>query len=1124
MGPGFGIAAWAALAYSAWRLLRRGDLRVLLPLAFVALYFGFMGRQFTLYMRYFLPLYPALALLAGFGLVELMRGASELARRQRMPGIERAGYATVGLVLLLSLLAGAAYLHIYRQPVTRVEASRWLLRNLQPGTTVAIEHWDEGLPLQLPTEPPHQLRFAELPWYEVDSPQKMTAIIKTLDSADYVVISSNRLQNSIPRNVLSYPVSRHYYEMLDDGRLGFRKLREFTSYPSMLGISFPDAGQQESWSSYDHPRVQVYQKTPAYTHQRAEQLLLTGPAGVPALPKDAGKHGLLMSESMRETQVTNGTWTSVFSTSGLAKSQPTLLWLFVLEVAALAVTPIALVVFRGLPDRGYLLAKPLGLLMLAYPVWVLASLKIVHFDQTTIAAALLVLAIAGAWVANKQRMELGAFVREHWRLILFCEVMFVLAFLFFREIRLYNPDLWHPSRGGEKPMDLAYLTAVARSTVLPPYDPWFAGGYINYYYLGQYVTATMLKLTSIPPEVAYNLAVPTFFALTVAGAFSVTYNLAEASRRLLRRAPDGTRLPRWSAYAAGVLGVFLVAFAGNLDGLAQLTDRLQLVSHTTVESPIPLVAPVLNSLGGLYQVVFKGADLAAFDFWRSSRMLGPTISITEFPYFSFLFADLHAHMMSFAFAILSIGLGLALANGRFGERGSWREWTLVALLAWVVGALRVLNSWDYPPFLLLGLAAVAISERRLEGGAWPATQRLAAKAVVVVGLSFAFWWPFLRDYHTPVAGLSATPETTPLRQYLAHFAVVAAAVVGWLAYLMVRALRASPLADGRWQRAARRDETWLALAIIFGGGVPLVSIALVIMGHGLIGALLPVLAIVVYLALREVRARRPDGALRLFVLSMVGLALGLSIGVDLVVLDGDIQRMNTVFKFYLHVWILLALASSFGAWHLIFVAWSAARRPIPRVVATVGSVALAGFVLAGLVYPIGATPVRLDDRFRDLPKTLDGMAYMRDLTYEDQQGKISFEDDYQGIQWLRQNLEGTPAIVEAHAPIYRWGSRFAIYTGLPDVLGWDWHQTQQRGAGPVTQRAADVDQFYASPDVQSAVKFLHAYDVGYVIVGQVERLYYPPVGIEKFANGLNGALEPVYTNPSLTIYKVRPAP
>ena len=112
-----------------------------------------------------------------------MRGASALASRRRRPELERAGLATVGLVLVASLLAGVAYLHIYSQPVTRVEASRWLLRNLQPGTTVATEHWDEGLPLQLPTEPPKQLRFAELPWYEVDSPQKMTAIIQTLDKS-----------------------------------------------------------------------------------------------------------------------------------------------------------------------------------------------------------------------------------------------------------------------------------------------------------------------------------------------------------------------------------------------------------------------------------------------------------------------------------------------------------------------------------------------------------------------------------------------------------------------------------------------------------------------------------------------------------------------------------------------------------------------------------------------------------------------------------------------------------------------------------------------------------------------------------------------------------------------------
>jgi YYY domain-containing protein len=851
----------------------------------------------------------------------------------------------------------------------------------------------------------------------------------------------------------------------------------------------------------------------------------------------------MLSPADLETQRQGGTWTDVFSDSGLAVSNPTLLWLIALEAAAFAVTPLALSLFRRLPDRGYLLSKPLGLLLLAYPVWLLVSLKVVHFEQTTVLAMLLTLLIAGGAVGWWRRDEIGGFVRSNWRLILFSEALFLLAFFGFRDIRMANPDLWESYLGGEKPMDLAYLTAVTRSTTLPPYDPWFAGGFINYYYLGQFFTATLTKLTTIPPEVAFNLAVPTFFALTVAGAFSVSYNLAAAARGLMRRTTepagiDGpvTRVravPGWSLYAAGLLGAFLVAIAGNLDGVGQLVERLSDVSATHADTNLPLVDSVLNSIGGAWQVIFHGADLRDFDFWRSSRMMPPTISITEFPFFSFLFADLHAHMMAIAFQVLTIGVCAALVLRHEGERDLWRDYLLIALLGLIVGSLRWLNSWDYPPFLLFALTAVLISERYIEGGAWPTFQRLVIKCLLLAGLSFVLFEPFLANYRTPVSGLISSPETTPIHQYLAHFGLFAAVISTWLLFWTVRALRSTRALNfttgGSLSEDVRQSRQVTAAMLMAGGLVTLFAMYLLITsGKALVGVLLPVLVIVVLLTVREAWLRRPDGGLRLFVLALIGLGLGLSIGVDILTLKGDIVRMNTVFKFYLHIWVVFALAASFAAWQLVFVVWRPSLSvswPVwPRLSAQAGLAGLVALLLGVSLYPALATPARIDNRFADLPPTLDGMAFMPGAVYPDQHGPLELGWDYQGIQWMRENVEGTPAIVEGRTPLYRWGGRFSIYTGLPTVLGWDWHQTQQRGdlSFMVTQRAGLVDAFYNNPDVGSALDFLRQFDVQYVILGQVERYYYQPDGLAKFRTNLNGALEVAYQNEQLTIYRVKP--
>ena len=177
-------------------------------------------------------------------------------------------------------------------------------------------------------------------------------------------------------------------------------------------------------------------------------------------------------------------------------------------------------------------------------------------------------------------------------MVLGFEALFLIAFLAFLAVRLANPDLWHPWRGGEKPMDFAYLNAVARSTIMPPYDPWFAGGFLNYYYYGQFIVATMLRLTGILPHVAYNIAVPMLFAMTAGAAFSVVYNLAALTLRS-RGVPLGSMR---SPIYAGLAAVVLTAVAGNIDGLIQVGEKLRAVVIDRVPGP-------------------------GFDYWQSSRMM-----------------------------------------------------------------------------------------------------------------------------------------------------------------------------------------------------------------------------------------------------------------------------------------------------------------------------------------------------------------------------------------------------------------------------------------------------------------------------------------------------------------------
>ena len=272
--------------------------------------------------------------------------------------------------------------------------------------------------------------------------------------------------------------------------------------------------------------------------------------------------------------------------------------------------------------------------------------------------------------------------------------------------------------------------------------------------------------------------------------------------------------------------------------------------------------------------------------------------------------------------------------------------------------------------------------------------------------------------------------------------------------------------------------------------------------------------------------------------------------VEVIVLKGDVGRMNTVFKFYFQVWALWGVASAAVLPELA--SWIKLRRRInrapalelkegsawtPEVAAQVAHAqGLRGGVwgnawwwafsllLAGcLLYPLTAVPVRIKDRFDNSHSvTLDGSEFMSTSVYSDNDRPVPLAPDRQAILWLRQNVLGIPTILEANTGLYRWGSRISIYTGLPTVIGWDWHQKQQRSVLPgdiIDGRLADVQTMYESTDVGQTLQLLDQYQVRYIYVGTLERFYYDVAGLAKFDQAV-GPWHLVYHNDQVRIYQV----
>ena len=666
-------------------------------------------------------------------------------------------------------------------------------------------------------------------------------------------------------------------------------------------------------------------------------------------------------------------------------------------------------------------------------------------------------------------------------------------------------------------MDLSYLTAVIRSTHLPPYDPWFAGGYLNYYYFGQFVIATMVRLTGIVPEVSFNLAIPMLWTMTLGAAFSIVYNLTEAlhtgrlAGRRLRKGP----------VSAGLAAAALVGLAGNLDGGIQVFQSLRRGIET-----------------GMWETVRMVLTGTGFEFWRSSRMIAVpgSISITEFPLFTFLFADLHAHLFAMPITLLAVGLALAIALA-IRQGGGFKSYaSLIAILSLAVGSLLATNAWDYPTYLALGPGAISVAVFFRTGNAWKAIV-VGGAALAVVGVaSYAAFTPFHATNISFYTDIVRSPEQTPIRSYVAIFGLPLFIVTAALVVFLWRAFVQSPLPKLRRISVTAAPTGAIALggtaesvrawtAALIGVGLGLAITPVWVAGYRVVAINL-VLAIGFGLAVLSRRAELP---VRL-AFALAALAVILIAGIDIFAVDDRLVRMNTIFRVYLQAWVLLGLSSAFLLWWLT--SQGAFRRLITSPAKGLFAVILVILVAAASVYPVYGTKARLADRFEPLPLTLDGLAFTADAAYRDLGDvPVALRWEREGIEWLRQNVTGSPVVAEAVVPpapndvtYFRFLSRVAVYTGLPVVIGWPWHQTQQRGIGRaeplVAERLADVRQLYSSRNPDEIRSLLNKYAIRYIFVGQLERLYYGPDVASAFQH--MPELEVIRINPYVEIFRVSP--
>ena len=789
-----------------------------------------------------------------------------------------------------------------------------------------------------------------------------------------------------------------------------------------------------------------------------------------------------------------------------------------IEVIGLVGFPLALMVFHNLPDRGWAFSKSLGAIVFVFCAWCpLIWLRFLPYSQLFLLGVLCILAALALFGWGKTYHEVRKVFRTNLGYVIATEVIFLGMMCLLGWVRSFGPEI----RGWEMFMDEGFLASILRSEHLPPADMWYAGLPINYYYYAHFFIATLAKLLNQPSYVAFNTGICLLFGLTGLNFFGVTCNIVAWARYLRGKVGSGASFPQkhpstvYPPLAGGIFfGLLTIVMALLMGNLA--ATQLWWQNH------------------GMVTTTFD----QAYTFWVGpTRVINKTIN--EFPAFSFLLSCFHAHVLAFAFTVLGIGAVFNLflePTGRglnvFGE--GWRLVLTLACTALILGGLFLMNGWDYPTYVGLCLACIALQQwlTYQRNFSWMLVVDITVACVSLVVLTFLLYLPFFLTFVSPAQGVGLVKpgDRSALGSEWLIYGIFAFVV---LSFLFASALK-RPLLDlaerypqemPSWFTLSNPRFAWLLVTILLVVGllvlvlVPNSATLLVASGIALAAFLL---------ALYHLGDRAHAYPLLLGALAFLLIAGCEVFFLRDVFADQD-PRMNTVFKFYFQAWALLSIASGAGLYFL----WQSFR-PVKvgalvaywwQMAGVVGwYTLLLLFLLSGMLYSVQAPYARygpgkfpLSSRMFASTGSLNGLDYLQD--------DPTYPGDYDAILWLNAHVQGNPGIVEAVGGDYSEYGRVSIFTGLSSPINWPGHELQWRvtmlhtaqNSEDFNQRQTAVDLIYQDPDKKMVLQNMARYNIQYLYVGPLEYRKYQAADLHRFA----AFMQIVYNANGVTIYKVQ---